>query len=214
MGTLLIGLKTVLYITNRLKIYRNYLVQIPLTQARTNLEASITQLHTHILRFLAKAIRIYMKSSAHRAFESFWKLDEVTNFEIECDRLADRVEVDATNCDRYLSALEKNELREFKNDFKTLTEELDILQQTKLQIEGLEGKIVQLWNDSEEVKRAEILHWVSSIPYLDNHLFSCEGRTPKTGEWILEHSKYREWHSSEQSKILWLHGIRKLSLHS
>src|SRR5438309_434966 len=55
MAALLVGLKTALYMMNRLKAYMDYLRELPATHTRTNFENSLTELHALILQFLARA---------------------------------------------------------------------------------------------------------------------------------------------------------------
>ena len=107
MAGLLFGLNIALYMMNRRKAYMEYLPNLPATRTRTNFENSLIEFHAAILKFLARAIRIYQKNSLTRAFDAFWKLGEVSDFENECDKIGARVEIEASNCDRTLSALER-----------------------------------------------------------------------------------------------------------
>lgn len=107
MAALLVGIKTALYMMNRLKAYMDYLRDLPLTSTRTNFETSLTELHALILQFLARAIQTYQSSTLTRLFNAFWKPEEVRDFENECDEVETRVEIEASNCDRTLSALER-----------------------------------------------------------------------------------------------------------
>jgi len=56
MAVLLIGLKTSLHMTNRLKAYVDYLRYLPATQTRANFESALAEFHTPILQFLFRAI--------------------------------------------------------------------------------------------------------------------------------------------------------------
>ena len=212
MGALLIGLKTAFYTINRLKVYLDFVCDLPEAPARANFESSLTELHALILQFLAKAIRIYQKNVLSRAFDSFWKHDEVINFETECCKIGARVEIEARNCDRSLSKLQQEDAARHGEGLRKLTKELKNLQETKDSIDKMETGIAMLWNSLVEDKQAAILEWTSDIPYLDNHLTARKGRTEGTGEWIFHHARYEEWETSHQPMILWLHGIRKFLL--
>src|SRR5271168_2218569 len=107
MAALITGLKTALYMINRLKTYMDYLWDLPETQTRANLETALTEFHALILQFLARAIQTYQKNSLTRAFDAFWKPEEVRGFEDKCDKIAARVEIEASNCDRTLSSRER-----------------------------------------------------------------------------------------------------------
>jgi hypothetical protein len=102
MAVLLIGLKTSLYMTNRLKAYVDYLRYLPTTQTRANFELALAEFYTLMLQFLSRAIQIYEKGSLARAFDAFWKTEEVHDFEDRCDKIAKRAEEEASNCDRTL----------------------------------------------------------------------------------------------------------------
>jgi len=208
MAALLEGLKTALYTMNRLKVYMDYVRDLPVALTRTNFESSLTELHALILQFLARAILIYQKNTLTRAFDAFWKPEQVAKFEDDCDRIGKRVETDATNCDRSLSRLERENTAQSTEILQKLQTELKELQHVKDSIEKIESRIVMLWNSSVEDKQAEILEWTSKVPYLDNHLAAGKGRIEGTGEWIFHHARYQEWITSHQSMILWLHGIR------
>lgn len=59
MASLLIGYEIALYTANRLKAYIEFLHQLPTNLTRSNFQTAVTELYTHILGFLARAIRIY-----------------------------------------------------------------------------------------------------------------------------------------------------------
>ena len=79
MAALLAGLKTSLYMINRLKAYMDYLRDLPVTQTRDNFETALTELHALILQFLARTIQSYQKSALTHGFGAFWKPEEVRN---------------------------------------------------------------------------------------------------------------------------------------
>lgn len=53
MASLLLGCETVLYMTNRLKVYMDFLDTLPLTLTRTNFDDALVELCARILAFLA-----------------------------------------------------------------------------------------------------------------------------------------------------------------
>lgn len=208
MGALLVGLDIALYMMNRLKVYMDYLQDLPAALERTNFESSLTELHALILQFTARAIRICQKNSLTRALDAFWKPDEVLSFETDCDKIEKRVEIEAKNCDRLLDKLERENTVRRTENLQKLHNDLNELQKMKDSIDRIEAGVSRLWNNSVEDKQAEILQWTSKVPYLDNHQTAREGRTNGTGDWIMHHPQYQEWITSGQSMILWLHGIR------
>jgi hypothetical protein len=141
MAALLVGLKTALYMMNRLKAYMDYLRDLPVTRTRTNFENSLIELHALILQFLVKAIQMYQKSRLTLAFDAFWKPEEVCHFESECDKVGVRVEVEASNCDRTLSALEREGANQRKRDLHRVLKELEELRDVKESVSMLSNKI-------------------------------------------------------------------------
>jgi NACHT domain len=141
MATLLVGLNTTLYMTKRLEAYMNYLRDLPAMETRTIFENSLTKFHALILQFLAGAIQTYQKSALARAFKAFWKPEEVVDFESECDKIGMRVEIEASNCDRSLSAREREGANQRKEDLHKVLKELKELRDVKESIGLLLNKI-------------------------------------------------------------------------
>jgi hypothetical protein len=141
MEALLTGLKTALHTMNRLRAYMEYLLNLPETQSRANFESALTEFHAHILRFLAGAIKLYQKRTLSRAFDAFWKPYEVINFERECDRIAARAEIEASNCDRTLGASEREEANQRKKYLERALKELEELRGIGTTIDTLASKI-------------------------------------------------------------------------
>ena len=65
---------------------------------------------------------------------------------------------------------------------------------------------------SSENERITILQWFSDIPYRGHHDLAREGRVAGTGQWLFQRKEFKHWQQSEESEILWLHGIRKSQL--
>jgi hypothetical protein len=87
MAALLLGLETVLYLSNRLRVYMAYLTTPPSSPARNNFESRLIEFHAKTLQFLARAILIYEKGSITRAFEAFWHNEAVSTFKDDCNRM-------------------------------------------------------------------------------------------------------------------------------
>jgi hypothetical protein len=58
-------------------------------------------------------------------------------------------------------------------------------------------------------RRREILNWISTIAYEDNHETAALGLLEGTGAWLRNKGEFREWQASSASEILWLRGKRK-----
>jgi ankyrin repeat domain-containing protein 50 len=207
MGALLIGLQRTLYLIDRFKIYEIlYLHDGPSTVAVRNFTAALTELYAVILRFLIKAIRIFSANTALRAVRAFFHAEDVVKFENECQKWETQVEIEANNCDRSCSAMARADITKLQQLLNDLTAPDSLLFH-------LGAKVSQLWDRSAEAERTKILSWTSSLEYEDHHTLASRGRTGNTGTWLLEHDRYEEWSLSDQSMILWLHGIRKVPWH-
>ena len=84
MAALLGGLRTSLYMSNRLRAYFEYFSRLPGSIAISNLRTAILDLYTFILSFLAKAILTFQKGTAARAVRAFWR-HEFEDFEDQCN---------------------------------------------------------------------------------------------------------------------------------
>jgi hypothetical protein len=195
MATLLLGLKTAFYMTNRLKAYMDYLRDLPVTQTQTNFETALVELYKLILHFLATAIQTYQKSAISRAFDAFWRPEEVRDFEGECDKIAVRAEIEASNCERTLSALEREEANQRKEHLQRVLKELEELQGIKESVSTLASKI-----DLARLPSAEGAAF-------DSHLDELDARChPATRINLLR--QIREWAEEPQGKcIFWLNGM-------
>jgi hypothetical protein len=58
-------------------------------------------------------------------------------------------------------------------------------------------------------RRREILNWISTIAYEDNHKATSSGLLEGTGGWLRNKPEFQKWQASSESGILWLHGKRK-----
>ena len=62
-------------------------------------------------------------------------------------------------------------------------------------------------SDSEE--RRKILRWLSLDDFEQTHERHLKKRFEKTGEWLLDDSRFINWRDGGQSSLLWCHGARK-----
>lgn len=207
MGALLLGLDRALYVIDRCKVYEMLYPRDPhATEAINNFESALTELYVLILQFLSKAIELYDKNTATRALNAFWDPNDVADFEKRCQNIETRVDIEAQNCERLYNRIERAESSQRAKSLKALLEELKEL---KNPIGRIDAGVAALWNRLDDNERCEILRWTSEIPYEDHHRTASDGRTKDTGEWLIEHDRYHAWQSSNESMILWLHGIRK-----
>ncbi len=57
----------------------------------------------------------------------------------------------------------------------------------------------------------KILEWVSPIPYEQHHNTNKRDVLEGTGLWLLREEAMAQWRHSNESSILWLHGIREFA---
>ncbi|KAL9577423.1 MAG: hypothetical protein Q9203_007467 [Teloschistes exilis] len=141
MASLLVGCEIALYMASRLRAYTDFLHRLPVTLTRTNLETAVTELYAHVFGFLARAIRIYQTSTFHRARHAFWTDSDVAGFEKVCKELGDRVDIEASNCDRTLSAQDRERVGNLKQDLQEVLEELRKSHRLQESLDRLETKL-------------------------------------------------------------------------
>lgn len=204
METLLRGLDTILYLINQCEIYEILYIRDPQpVKALEYLELALVELYAVILRFLAKANRLFGKNTPSRALYAFLNPNDCMDFEKDCQLREKRVEGQAEQCERLYNRNARTNGTLDAERLKTL------LQDIKKQNDDLVETVSKLWDRSNAEERRKILQWASDIACQDHHNLARSGRTPDTGEWLLRHKEYEGWLSANESMILWLHGIRK-----
>ncbi|KAH0562075.1 hypothetical protein GP486_003227 [Trichoglossum hirsutum] len=194
MTYLLVGCETALYMANRLTAYVEFLYGLPATVARTNFNAALVKLYTRILQFLAQAIRVYQTPALIRTFRAFWGESEIQEFEKECDQLGIHVETEASNCDRALSAQDRERTRKLKQDLQSVLREFKNSHQIQESLDRMEIKL-----DLDKLPYAKGAIFNS---YGDNHI-TCH---PATRVDLLR--QIQDWAQQADSKsIFWLNGM-------
>ena len=57
---------------------------------------------------------------------------------------------------------------------------------------------------------SKVIHWLSPIPYELHHKTNKRDVLEGTGSWLFQEKDMTQWKDSDESSILWLHGIREL----
>ena len=65
---------------------------------------------------------------------------------------------------------------------------------------------MQSSNYVEDQERQDILAWLSTVAYSNNHESAAEGRVLGTGQWLLKHKTFVEWMGASGSSCIWLKG--------
>lgn len=197
MGNLVITIDKLSYLIHRGAIYEKlYPPEISSTDVDDNLHGAMIGLYATILRSIALCHRLFTRSTTKRAMHALFNPGHVSEILKECDKLEQRVEYEAHNCERTRS-------QEADAEAKKL---LGMLEEPVLRTDE---RVFKLLERTEERDRLDILDWVSKVLYGSNHQRVTDSRATGTCEWLVTHKSYQEWQSESASIILWLYGNRK-----
>jgi hypothetical protein len=211
MSCIFVGLERILYLVNRFSIYVEelYLVQpLPSSKALEQLCIALTQFYALILGFLIKSIQIVDKNAPFRIIGAVFSNKDVNRFESECSKLEAQIEAEVQNCERSRTRFGEQQMQ---SKIEGLEQLLQQLAEPVGFLQLMKSKVSDLWDHMVDDEHMKILTWASSITHIDNHNIAAKGRTSDTGTWLLNHDVYQRWDGSDQSSILWLHGIRMYS---
>ncbi|UKZ73432.1 hypothetical protein TrVFT333_001079 [Trichoderma virens FT-333] len=70
----------------------------------------------------------------------------------------------------------------------------------------INDRVRNLLEEAQANEILDVLEFFSRIDFGDQHRIRAESRTSGTGEWLLQHRKFKEWEQAPMSRILWLQG--------
>ncbi|KAL7790509.1 hypothetical protein V8C43DRAFT_284753 [Trichoderma afarasin] len=73
-------------------------------------------------------------------------------------------------------------------------------------LKNMENTVKKLLQKVEDGTLEQALEYISTIPIGEHQQEKREARTPRTCEWLLNHSRFIEWKTSNSSSMLWLQG--------
>nr|POF13670.1 vegetative incompatibility protein het-e-1 [Quercus suber] len=167
MSALVTGMDLALCMANRLQAYLTYYHRLPPALTTDNLRKALVLLYAHVLRFLARAIQIYLKNAAIRKAEALWQDPDLTSFESECDKLAGRADIEANNCDREQSAKQRIIAAEWRKELVATLQQFDSIRSIESSLVALHvkvdlSKLVRVeeatYNSTVEAKLSRCLH--------------------------------------------------------
>ncbi|KAF2733239.1 hypothetical protein EJ04DRAFT_565274 [Polyplosphaeria fusca] len=173
-------------------------------EEREGLTTVLVGLYTLILRFLIKAVSVLQANTLVRTARALWKLDEIATFNRDCAELERVTERIVTNLERELQLARHQTISE---KLGNLSQQVDDLIQLGKSDGTLLSHLQRLWQTRSKERQGKILSWVSPLPHRDHHAVAAAGRTEGTGDWLLNRDEYLKWETSDDSMILWLHGI-------
>lgn len=192
------GVEKMTDLLGRCRIYEElHLQMLPLDITQEKLRDTLTGLYVSVLKFLSTAYRFFKKNGISRTFDAMLNQAEIESFFNDIGLWEQRVHRDASNCHSKISTLKIEQLEE-------------LLRKWDEPLMRMDSRIAVIHDDLEESQRVNILTWVSEIEYERLHYTARESRIDNSGQWLLKHEKYLAWLESNNSMILWLHGVRKL----
>jgi hypothetical protein len=162
-----------------------------------------------ILQFLSKAFRLYNKNTASRALIALWNPDDLVRFDDNFRECESHLDMEAQNCEACHNKIERMASFQRAQELGNLLIELKDLWDLTDPIFRMDKRVATLWERSNRDERIKILEWTSKIRQEDHHRAARDQRTSGTGEWIFKNPQFNAWVESEESMILWLHGIRR-----
>lgn len=194
MAALLHGLHTSLYMMNRLKVYFEYYTGLPASTATANLRVALLEFCGAILTFLAEAVLTFRKNTALRTVQALWRNETCPDFEEECDRIAQRAEAEAHNCDRQLSVQDRRKAKDLGDRLEASLEDLQRLHLLRSTVADLQDKF--------DLSGLHAVNEAAFDSHDEEHNARClagtrVGTLEQVERWVDEYD-------SEQ--IFWLHG--------
>ncbi|KAF2878160.1 hypothetical protein BDV95DRAFT_13028 [Massariosphaeria phaeospora] len=83
----------------------------------------------------------------------------------------------------------------------------DLLTRIDAPLRRMDDNLKNVCDDLQASKRAEIVRWLSPVPYIQHHKQTKWDTLAGTGQWLLSDPIFKQWKSDSASSILWLHGI-------
>ena len=194
MATLLHGLNASLYMMNRLKVYIEYYTGLPASAATLDMRAALVDFSGAILSFLAEAISTLKRNTASRTIQAFWRGETCPDFKEKCDRVAQRAEAAAHNCDRLLSTQDRQKAKDLGDRLEGSLKDLQKLHLLQNTLDSFQEKF--------DLSALDPLNGAAFDSHDEEHNARCLAGT-RVG--ILEQiNRWADRHDSKQ--IFWLHG--------
>ena len=186
-AALVTGLELSLLMSNRLKAYQHYLVRLTASLAKDNFRKALVELYAHVLEFLARAIHILYKNSTARICDAVWNAGNLAKFEDKCDKLCEKVEAQASQCNRH--------------EFEQWKEKMDTEMKALHEIHNI-GKTVDKIDQRTGLMNLETARGATHNSRTEDNLGRC---LPDTRVEIL--ARITNWSYEEKGKkIFWLCG--------
>jgi ankyrin repeat domain-containing protein 50 len=160
-------------------------------------DQALVALYMVMLRMIALCHRLLAKNTAKRVVHAIFNPGDICELLDQCEKLEVQLEFEVQNCERARS-------KEIDEESKRL---LEILREPILRTDQ---NVMRFLEKVDVQERLRVLDWISNVLYGLNHQRVKEERTPKTCDWLLGHSRYKEWQETSASITLWLWGTGEL----
>jgi ankyrin repeat domain-containing protein 50 len=160
------------------------------------LQNALIKLYKASLELMAHTRGLLTKSTPHKILNSIISPDETSGY------FSTLVNVQAD----LSQIVETCEVERSVDADDTLMKQLHLIRAPLARIDLRVEACLKYMNYMSAV---ELLEWISKIPHTKIHKTIQEERTPKTGDWLVQHQKFREWEEGSLSAALWLRGSRR-----
>lgn len=200
-GLMVEGLEVVSRLIVRFTLFEDiYLRRCP--TPHLELETPVIQLYAEILHFLGKATLFFQQRPRIRE-KAKHAVHTMLIQPVEDDQMQKIAAKETTVLD--LARLIDAKLGQDTNT--SIKAVRDLLIRIEAPMERLAQHTNASFSAVQQDYRLEILRWLSPVPFSRHHEAHSESRISTTGQWLFDHTRYREWDVASSSTFLLLHGV-------
>jgi WD40 repeat protein len=134
---LVTGMDLALGISSRLRAYFLYFQRLSPDITTDNFRKALVEVYAQILQFLAQAFNVYKTNPVLRGVRTLWQDATIQDFEKVCDKYSDRLEIEASNCDRFTREAGRIEAAQWRDALKEELNRLDELSNIEHKLQNL-----------------------------------------------------------------------------
>jgi hypothetical protein len=134
---LITGMDLALELSNRLGAYMPYFEKLLPGLTSNNFRDALIKAYVLLLRFLARAFKVYKKNMALRVVSALWQGTEISDFKNDCKTCSDRLANDAIQCEQLLTGKDRDETVKWRTDLDTRLRKLDEISRLQNSVDNL-----------------------------------------------------------------------------
>ncbi|KAJ5767256.1 uncharacterized protein N7511_004872 [Penicillium nucicola] len=196
MAALLATTEKIVSVISRGQVYESVYLKNTAASSTDNLskhlESSLTKIYKTSLDLLSESGTLFSKSTATRTLQALLNPGKVSGGLTDIGSQEDDLLRDVSACEVRRSADADDSMVEMLGALNAPMKRVD---------KGIQHLLQQV----DEKEHTEMLEWISTIPFGENHNNIREQRTPGTGKWLLQNKSFNEW-EKVKSSIFWLQG--------